>query len=146
MSDPVRALAEKHFGISNGELLVGGIPVSVLAQRYGTPSYIYDARVIDAKLKALRTALPSRFEVHFSVKANPNKIVLQHFLSYGCGLEIASAGEFHHALNAGCKPENILFAGPGKTEAEIELVLSNGIGEIHLESLVEAKRVSAISR
>jgi len=145
MSDPVRALAEKHFGISNGELLVGGIPVSVLAQRYGTPSYIYDARVIDAKLKALRTALPSRFEVHFSVKANPNKIVLQHFLSRGCGLEIASAGEFHHALNAGCKPENILFAGPGKTEAEIELVLSNGIGEIHLESLVEAKRVAAIS-
>lgn len=146
MSDPVRALAEKHFGIANGELLVGGIPVGVLAQRYGTPSFLYDSRVIDAKLTALRAALPSRFEIHFSVKANPNLKILQHFLSRGCGLEIASAGEFHHALNAGCPPENILFAGPGKTEAEIELVLANGIGEIHLESLVEAKRVAASSR
>ena len=146
MSDSVKALAEKHFGVERGELLVGGVPVSVLAQKYGTPLFAYDSRVIDAKLNALRKALPPRFEIHFSVKANPSPLVLRHFLSRGCGLEIASGGEFHHALNAGCKPEHLLFAGPGKTESEIELVLSHGIGEIHLESLVEAKRISSISR
>lgn len=146
MSDPAKALAERYFAIERGQLLVGGIPVSVLAEKYGTPAYLYDARVLDVKLDALRKALPARFEVHFSVKANPSPLVLRHFLSRGCGLEIASAGEFRHAINAGCKPADILFAGPGKTEAELEFVLSNGIGEIHLESLVEAGRVASIAR
>jgi diaminopimelate decarboxylase len=146
MKDAALTLAERNFGVSSGELLVGGMRVSLLAEKYGTPAFIYDRKVIDTKLDALRQALPPRFEVSFSVKANPNYTVLRHFLARGCGLEIASAGEFHLALRAGCAPKQMLFAGPGKTEAELELVLSHGIGEIHLESLLEAKRVGSISR
>jgi diaminopimelate decarboxylase len=146
MSDAALALAKKYFGVSNGELFVGGAGVRNLAEKYGTPAFIYDKGVIDRKLSALRQALPTRFSISYSVKANPNLSIVRHLLSRGCGLEIASAGEFQLAIEAGCEPQDILFAGPGKSPAELELVLSSGIGEIHLESLVEAKRVSEISR
>ncbi len=146
MSDATRVLVQKNFGVSNGELIIGGIGVCALAEKYGTPSFIYDKTVIGQKLLALRQALPSRFSISYSVKANPNLAVVRHLLSYGCGLEVASAGEFQLAMQAGCDPQDVLFAGPGKSPTELEFVLSNGIGEIHLESLVEAKRVAEISR
>ncbi len=146
MSDVSLALARKYFGVSNGELLAGGIGVRGLAKKYGTPSFIYDKRVIDEKLDALRSALPARFSISYSVKANPNLAIVRHLLSRGCGLEVASAGEFQLAVQAGCDLQDVMFAGPGKSQAELELVLSNGIGEIHLESLMEAKRVADISR
>jgi diaminopimelate decarboxylase len=92
----------------------------------------------------LRETLPPAFAIHYSVKANPNPAILKHFVNLGCGLEIASAGEFCRALEARCPAERILFAGPGKTERELELVLKRGIGEIHIESLLEAERISAI--
>jgi diaminopimelate decarboxylase len=146
MGDLARALAEKYFGVTNGELLIGGTPVSAFAETYGTPAFVYDRVILDQKLNALRRSLPPRFSVCYSMKANPNQTILRHFLSRGCGLEIASAGEFQQGLQAGCEPSQMLFAGPGKTQAELELALSHGIGEIHLESLVEAARVSAISK
>ena len=117
-----------------------------LADKYGTPLFIYDRSVLDAKWNQLRVALPARFAVSYSVKANPNRAFLEYFLEKGAGLEVASQGEFHQALAAGCPAERILFAGPGKTEAEIEFVLARGIGEIHIESPREAERVIAISR
>lgn len=144
MSDLAATLVRKYFSSSGEELFVGSVPARVLAETYGTPLFVYDESVMDAKLRALRGALPDRFAVSYSVKANPSQAILRHFLENGCGLEIASAGEFLHALRAGCHPRDILFAGPGKTEAELELVLSNRIGEIHLESMVEAKRVASI--
>jgi diaminopimelate decarboxylase len=146
MADLVQALVKRNFGVADGELLVGDIGVSLLAEKYGTPAFVYDSRVFSAKHDQLRSALPERFSICYSVKANPNPRVLRHFLSRGCGLEIASAGEFFRALDAGCPPGRMLFAGPGKTETELELVLSRGIGEIHLESETEARRVASISR
>ncbi|HKM84448.1 MAG TPA: type III PLP-dependent enzyme [Candidatus Acidoferrum sp.] len=146
MNDQAQALAQKYFRVANGELVVGEVPVKMLASEYGTPAFIYDSGVIDHKLAVLRRSLPSRFSICFSVKANPNQTVLRHFLSRDCGLEIASAGEFRYALQAGCAPQRVLFAGPGKTEAELEFVLANGIGEIHVESLVEERRIAAIAR
>lgn len=146
MNDRSLELARKHFAIRDGVLLVGGISVHDLAGRYGTPSFIYDRAVMDRKLDALRSALPPSFSIYYSVKANPNQAVLRHFLSRGCGLEIASAGEFRCALAAGCEPRKILFAGPGKTEWELEEVLSHGIGEIHAESMTEIQRLISISR
>jgi diaminopimelate decarboxylase len=125
---------------------MGGLSVRSLAEKYGTPLFIYDRGVLDAKWNQLRAALPARFAISYSVKANPNRAILECFLEKGAGLEIASAGEFHQALAAGCSAEQIVFAGPGKTEAELELVLSHGIGEIHIESLREVERVIAISR
>jgi len=139
------ALIAKYFSSSNDELVIGGVPVSDIVARYGTPLFVYDRSVIDRKLDLLRETLPARFKIYYSVKANPNAAILRHFLAKGCGLEIASGGELHIALNAGCAPDRVVFAGPGKTEAELELALSHDIGEIHVESLLEAERISKIS-
>jgi diaminopimelate decarboxylase len=142
--DLVNTLIERYFGVSDGELLIGGIPVTALAARYGTPLYIYDRGVIDEKLTLLRDTLPPEFTIHYSVKANPNPAILKHFIRGGCGLEIASAGELQLALTAGCPPGRVLFAGPGKTEADLECAVSHNIGEIHVESLLEAERIGNI--
>jgi diaminopimelate decarboxylase len=129
-----------------GELLIGGMSVSDIAARHGTPLFIYDRSIMERKLVALREALPPKFSISYSVKANPNPNVLRFFLDRGCGLEIASIGEYHLARSVGCLPEKIFFAGPGKTEAELEIVIAQGIGEIHAESKLEIQRLSAISR
>jgi diaminopimelate decarboxylase len=144
--DLVSALVARHFPESGRELLIGRVPVGAIAASFGTPLFIYSADVLDREWSALRETLPPQFSICYSVKANPNPALLRHFLARGCGLEIASGGELHLALRAGCAPDKILFAGPGKTEAELELALKHEIGEIHLESLVEADRVSALSR
>jgi diaminopimelate decarboxylase len=144
--DLVNTLIERYFGVSDGELLIGGIPVTSLAAEYGTPLYVYDRGIIDKKLALLRDTLPPEFAIHYSVKANPNSAVIKHLVDAGCGLEIASSGEFCRALDAGCPAEKILFAGPGKTERELEFALEKGIWEIHIESLLEAQRISSICR
>ncbi len=146
MDSLVKTLVERNFGFSHGELSVAGVSVGALAKKYGTPAFIYSSKVLGEKLDALRRALPPQFSVSYSVKANPNQAVLRYFLSRGCGLEVASAGELAKAIEAGCPPDRILFAGPGKTEAELEFALSRGSVEIHLESLTEAKRIAEISR
>jgi diaminopimelate decarboxylase len=140
--DPVLS----HFGISNGMLCVGNIPIAEIATEFGTPLYLYDASALDRKWNLLRSTFPPEFDICYSVKANPNPVILRFFLSKGCGLEIASGGEFHLGLHAECPAEKMLFAGPGKTEEDLEFVLTRGIGEIHLESQLEMERVSALSR
>jgi diaminopimelate decarboxylase len=139
-------LIDRYFAVRSGELLIGGVAVSELAANYGTPLFVYDASVIDRKWDLLRNTLPPEFSIFYSVKANPSQAILKRFLERGAGLEIASAGEFHQARSAGCPPGNIVFAGPGKTEAELELVLSQGIGEVHVESPREAERIALIAR
>ena len=91
---------------------------------YGTPLFVYDASILEQKWDLLRETFPLEFDISYSVKANPNPAILRFFLSKGSGLEIASGGELHLALAAGCSPEKILFAGPGKTETELEFALS----------------------
>ena len=145
MTDRVSALVSRYFAAPGGELHVGGMPIGVLAERHGTPLYVYDAQVLEQKWRLLRTALPAEFTIAYSVKANPNPALLEYFLAKGCDLEIASAGELHGALRAGCSPSRILFAGPGKTDSELELVLKEGIGEIHAESLGEIRRIIDIA-
>lgn len=142
----VLALVAKHFGCAGGELTVEGISVSALADQYGTPLFVYSARVLEQKWALLRAAFPPEFAISYSVKANPNRAILEYFLARGCGLEVASGGELLLALGAGCPAERVLFAGPGKTEAELTLALEHSIGEIHLESRLEAQRIGAISR
>ena len=145
MTDRVASLVSRQFSMTGGELRVGGVPIGLLAERYGTPLYVYDAQVLDRQWRLLRGALPAEFTIAYSVKANPNPAILEYFLARHCDLEIASAGEFHASLRAGCPPGRIFFAGPGKTDAELELVLKDGIGEIHAESMGEIARIIAIA-
>ncbi|MGC1490673.1 MAG: type III PLP-dependent enzyme, partial [Candidatus Acidiferrum sp.] len=146
MEQHFQTIIERHFGASQGELLIGACRAGDLARMYGTPFFAYDARIAEKKWAELKEALPARFSICYSIKANPSPAFLHLFLSKGCGLEVASAGELYQALSAGCPPEKILFAGPGKTEAELEFALSKNIGEIHAESLTEIGRISGISR
>ncbi len=138
-------LVDRHFTTRDGELIVGGVGVRALVEQFGSPLYVYDASVMRAQLRALRDALGSRVDVFFSVKANPNVDVLRVFTGERTGLEVASASEYLRARAAGCSPERILFAGPGKTGEELELVLRGGIGEIHLESEEEIATLDAIA-
>ena len=143
----VAALLAKYYPRSGAELCLGdGVPISEIAAEQGSPLFVYDRTVVDQKLSQLRGALPDRFAISYSVKANPNGTILRHFLERGCGLEIASAGEYVQAREAGCPAERIVFAGPGKTPTELEYVLARGIGEIHAESDLEIERIGAICR
>jgi len=145
-ADQVADVAGRNFTVERGELVIGGLPVSQIADEFGTPLYVYDQAVLERQLAALQAVLPASFALFYSVKANPNSAILKFFVEHGCGLEIASSGELVQALGAGCKAERILFAGPGKTLAELTLAIEHGIGEIHLESLAEARRIAAIAR
>ena len=145
MAGVVGALIEQNFGASGGELVIDGVPITQLAARHGTPAFFYSRRVVEQQIRRLRRAVPEGFHICYSIKANPSRALLEIFLSRDCGLEIASAGEFHQALAANASPADIIFAGPGKTEAELELVLKAGIGEIHAESEREIRRIGAIA-
>lgn len=138
-------IIQHYFACKGGELWIGGVPINNIVDRYGTPLFIYDRGIIDQKLTSLRKVLPSGFEIYYSIKANPNQAILKYFISQGCGLEVASGGEFYQALVAGCSPGKILFAGPGKTESELEYALEKGIGSIHVESLQEIDRIIQIA-
>lgn len=140
-----RLLVDTYFSAQGGELSIGGVAATELAREYGTPLFVYDKGVLQRKWERLRSAMPPEISICYSVKANPAQAILRYFLSRGAGLEIASAGEFHQALAAGCAPGAILFAGPGKTNSELELVLRAGIGEIHVESPGEARRLAGIA-
>ena len=143
--DQARFLIDHYFSSRDGELCIGGTAATKLANEYGTPLFVYDRGVLERKWDLLRDALPPEFSICYSVKANPVQAILRYFLSRGAGLEVASGGEFHQAVQAGCQPERIIFAGPGKTEAELEMVLRGGIGEIHVESPREAGRIAEIA-
>lgn len=143
--DRAAALIAQYFPGSGAQLRLGGVEVAEIATRYDTPLFVYDEEVLDRKWALLRDTLPPEFSIAYSVKANPNRAILHHFLKKGAGLEVASAGELIQALAAGCAPQQTLFAGPGKTEAELTLALSHGVGEIHVESVLEARRLVTIA-
>src|SRR5262245_32473893 len=93
--DHVASLVSRYFNASQAELMFDGVPVTTIAALYGTPLFIYNSHILDQKWTLLRQTFPSKFHISYSVKANPNSTILRHFLAKGCGLEIASGGEFH---------------------------------------------------
>lgn len=131
------ALVAENFSVRGRELLIGGVGVSELAQTHGTPLYAYDESLLRQRYATLSQALAGFAQVYYSIKANPQPAVARVFVESGAGLEIASGGEFLLARAAGCPPRNMLFAGPGKGEEELRLVVEQGIGEVHLESFEE---------
>jgi diaminopimelate decarboxylase len=133
-----------EFRTNRGELLIGHCSVSDLVAKFGTPLYVYDGGVIAERFSAVRTAFPS-FEVFYSLKANPNLSICRLLCCLGAGAEIASGGELYLALQAGFEPHRIVFAGPGKTEEELDRAIASGIFCIHAESPRELCRIAAIT-
>ena len=138
------ALVDENFGETAGALTIGGLAAAGLAERFGTPLFVYDAQLLRRNLQRLRNALGERVDVHYSVKANPNPDVIGVFVAEGAGLEIASAAEYLRARKAGGRPDRIVFAGPGKGVDELDFVIGRGIGEIHLETEIEIDAVAEI--
>lgn len=145
-TDLAAQLVERSFPDSSEELVIGGVGVRELAASFGTPIYVYDAGLVRASWARLRGALPSQVAICYSVKANPLARILAEFHALGARFEIASVGELEAALATGCAPEHVLFAGPGKSVAELERAVEVGIGEIHVESTTEIERLSGIAR
>ena len=142
--DLAAALIAENFSRDEaGTLRVGEVPLTELAREFGTPLFVYDAGLLRRAYRALRAAVAGFAEVDYSVKANPNPAVIRVFLDEGAGAEIASGAEFDAAVTAGIPPEKILFAGPGKSTADLDRVIAGGIGEIHLENREELSRVAA---
>jgi diaminopimelate decarboxylase len=143
--DHVANVIADCFDVQDHELLVGGMRISQLVQEFGSPLYVYDYEVIANRIRTVRSFLPSRFKLFYSVKANPNAAILRCFLENGCGLEVASAGELYQALSAGCPADQVIFAGPGKTEVELAAAIDAEIHEIHVESIEEARCINRLA-
>src|SRR3989344_2380772 len=134
-----------QFTVVNDCLQVGGMPLTRLADRIGrTPFYAYDRRLISRKVELLRRHLPAEIHLHYAMKANPMPAVVQHLAARVDGLDVASAGEMHVALDTGMAPEKISFAGPGKTPAELSMALAAGI-VINMESENEMEAIARLA-
>ncbi|HZL25226.1 MAG TPA: pyridoxal-dependent decarboxylase, exosortase A system-associated [Acidobacteriaceae bacterium] len=134
-----------QFPVENDELVVGGIPLTQLAAQVGnTPFYVYDRAVIDARVAALRTALPDVIKLHYAMKANPMPAVVQYLATKVDGLDVASGGELTVALDTSMAPRAISFAGPGKRESELAQAVAAGI-LINVESFREIRLLERIS-
>lgn len=144
-SDLADQLVSEYFSIQGNDLVIGGRTVRSLVEDYGSPLYIYDAAIMRRCFAQLKAALTGFADICFSIKANPNPAVAAIFVQQGAGIEIASAGEYERARRAGADTCNILFAGPGKRDDELEHVIRSGIGEIHLECFEEIDRVDTIA-
>lgn len=140
---PVHAPMDQ-FPVINGELHIGGIPVTRLAERVGqTPFYAYDRRVITERVQYLRDSLPKELKLHYAIKANPMPAVVQHLAGLVDGFDLASAGEMKIALDTPMPAQRISIAGPGKTDKELRQAIAAGI-TINLESEGEMRRASQI--
>ena len=126
------------------ELLIGGAPVTRVAERVGrTPFYVYDRGAIIHRISALRAAMPAGVSLHYAVKANPMPALVGHIADHVDGLDVASAGELQVALDAGIPPGEISFAGPGKRDAELRAAIAAGI-TLNAESPAEIERAATI--
>ena len=132
-----------QFRSAGSELLVNGQPISRIAARVGhTPFYVYDRSLLDARVAQLRAALPKAIKLHYAMKANPMPALVCHMARLVDGIDVASAGELLVALDAGADPQEISFAGPGKTEAELHQAVAAGI-LINVESFREVPILAA---
>ncbi len=143
-SNPPKHATLNQFPIHEDCLIIGGIPLTRLAQRVGqTPFYAYDRKKITDRVTLLRNALPSDIHLHYAMKANPMPAVVQHLAGLVDGIDVASVGEMHVALDTTMPAGRISFAGPGKTHHELSCAISAGI-VLNMESEQEMQRIAEI--
>jgi diaminopimelate decarboxylase len=145
MSAPIHA-PMTAFAQANGELQVGGLPITQLAERVGsTPFYAYDRALLRARAAELRAAFPARVKLHYAMKANPMPAVVALMATLVEGIDVASAGELKVALDAGADAREVSFAGPGKREPELRQALAAGV-LVNVESAREVRVLAALSQ
>lgn len=123
------------FVYKNGELYCEGVPVKSMAQRVGTPFYLYSSNTLANHVKAFAGAFKGvPHIICFALKSNTNGAVLRLLGREGAGADIVSGGELFRALRAGIAPKKIVYAGVGKRRDEIEYALKIGILMFNVES------------
>ena len=135
-----------HFNYRGDMLFAEDIPVRELAERFGTPCYVYSRATLERHWHAFDRALAARPHlICFAVKANSNLGVLNLLARLGSGFDIVSVGELERVLAAGGAPERIIFSGVGKREDEIRRALEVGIRCFNVESEPELGRIAAVA-
>lgn len=146
MSEKPQHAPTGQFPVVDGELQVGGQPLSLLAERVGqTPFYAYDRGLLKARVAELRAALPHEVKLHYAMKANPLPAVVGFMAGLVDGIDVASAGELKVALDAGADPAEVSFAGPGKREVELRQAVASRV-LVNLESLREVALLERASK
>ncbi|MFE7869381.1 alanine racemase [Micromonospora humida] len=116
-----------------------------LAERHGTPLYVYDGDHLRRRYEQLRAALDPRIDIFYSLKANPNVSVCALFRSLGAGLEVSSLAELVTARRAGVDPDDLIFLGPGKSGEELlACCAEGGMHAVVVESLAELAALDAL--
>lgn len=116
-----------------------------VAERYGTPAYVYDLEEVRRAHADLRRGLPDEAVLYYSLKANPHPDVVAELLELGCRGEVSSPGEIRAALAAGADPADLLLTGPGKTEELVALALDAGLTRFSVDSPRDLAQVEALA-
>lgn len=134
------------FQTINNALHAESVPLSSIAEEFGTPCYVYSRAALTQAFQAFDSALAEREHlVCYAVKANPNLAILNLFARLGAGFDIVSGGELQRVLAAGGNPGKVVFSGVGKTAGEMRLALEAGILCFNVESESELLRLNQVA-
>ncbi|SPF33241.1 Diaminopimelate decarboxylase [Syntrophobacter sp. SbD1] len=132
-----------HFQYKEDELYCEDVPVRLIAEKIGTPCYIYSLATLSHHFMTFDSAFINVSHLTcYSVKANSNIAILKLFGSMGGGVDIVSGGELYRARKAGIPPERIVYSGVGKTVEEIDFALREKILMFNIESTQELKQIN----
>ena len=136
-----------HFNYQQDLLFAEEVPLSKIAEQYGTPSYVYSRATLERHAKAYTESFNSMDGlVCFSVKALSNIAILKVLKQCGCGFDIVSGGELHRALLAGADPQKIIFSGVGKSKAEMAAGIKSNILSFNVESESELMALEEVAK
>ena len=134
------------FAYVGGELCAEGVPLSILAERYGTPCYVYSRATLVQAFEVFDAAFSGvPHLVCYAMKANGSLAILDLFAQLGGGFDIVSGGELARVLAAGGDPANVVFSGVGKSDAEMEAALASALLCFNVESPSELDHLAAIA-
>ena len=140
-----------HFEYRDDALFVEDLPLAAVADRHGTPTYVYSKAALVEAFAAYHDPCRARTGrgdalVCYAVKANANLSVLRVFAEAGAGFDIVSGGELERVLAAGGDPARVIFSGVGKTQDEMRRALEVGIDCFNVESSSELRQLAAVAR
>ena len=136
----------QQFDVVDDCLQIGGMPLTRLAERVGrTPFYAYDRARLTERVALLRQHLPAEIHLHYAMKANPMPAVVQHMATLVDGIDIASGGEQRVALDTPMAPGLVSFAGPGKSDLDLNCAIAAGV-VLNMESESEMERIAVIGK
>ncbi|MHA6324517.1 diaminopimelate decarboxylase [Roseivivax sp. CAU 1753] len=135
-----------HFLYRDGQLCAEEVPLSEIAAEVGTPAYVYSTATLERHFRLFDEALEGMPHlVCYAMKAASNQAILRTLAALGAGMDVVSGGEYARAIAAGVDPDKIVFAGVGKTEAEIRQALQGGLRQFNVESEPELRAISQVA-